>query len=399
MRPLRALAKVSLTGWRGVLAALGWLVSRPFVVLPWLRNLRVDVWCVEGEEQNSHLPLSVLCTLTAEDKNYGLYVIFGDSYRQRYLGRFWSWNLAQASAAASPECSMILREISESNSTFSHSSDGFFIPMWLLGEVDLPRTAVASHKVSGDLRRIRRHGLCGEITRDPKHLDDFYFNMLVPYATQRFGVCADLASYERVRRAFRSCDLVLVKNHETSVAGQLIAYDEEYPHLWEMGIRNGNGEYVKDGAGCALYHFGLQHLQEKGYRKAWLGWSRPFLRDGVLQYKRKWSQRLTRTANYGCALQIRSYAPAVKAFLCHNPFVFKRRGLCYAAVFVDGDKPLSAEDIRKLHEDYFHPGLTRLLIYDLQPERATMPSPVPAEFLEHIEMRSVRNLPHDRSLV
>ncbi len=117
------------------------------------------------------------------------------------------------------------------------------------------------------------------------------------------------------------------------------------------------------------------------------------LRDGVLQIKRKWSQRLTDTANYGCALRVLAGTPAVRAFLCNNPFVFKRDGRLFGAVFVDGDKPLTADDIRQLDKDYFHPGLARLRIYVLGQEHLPVPSPVPAELAEHIELFGNNNLP------
>ena len=397
MRSMDALVKAFLAGWRGILFLFWWITSRPLLALQWLGGLRADAWMVEGKERNSGLPLSVVCALNEDDRIYVLSLLFGDSYRQRRLGRFWSWDVAGMKAEARTDVSLVLTEAFEFHPGLARRSDVFFIPLWLLGEVHLPRTAEDSHKVSGDLRRIRRHGLQCEITRDPGQFDDFYDHMLIPYATQRFGVCAEPAPYKSLKNAFPACDLVVIKSQETSVAGQLIYYGEENPHLWEMGVRDGNGDYVKDGAGCALYHYGLQHLQQSGYRKAWLGWSRPMLRNGVLQYKRKWSQELTITANYGCVFRVWRYTPAVKAFLCQNPFVFKRGGLCYGAVFVDGQRPLTGEEVRQLYVDYFHPGMARLLIYDLEPAHASAPSPIPADLAEHVEMRSALDLPRERS--
>jgi hypothetical protein len=162
--------------------------------------------------------------------------------------------------------------------------------------------------------------------------------------------------------------------------------------LWESGIRDGNRDYVKEGAGGALYHFGLQYLQEKGFTKAFLGWSRPFLRDGVLQFKRRWSQRLMASYPNGYGLKILSDTPAAKAFLCNNPFIFKRRGLLHGAVFVAADRPLTADDIQGLDRDYFYPGLSRLFIYCLGQDDPRMPDGLPAELAARIELRGAKDL-------
>ena len=391
MNPFRALAAL-MPHLRWVVSSLSWVVSRPLAGFRWLRAIRLEVWRVEGEERNSGLPLTILYAVGGEyqNKNYVLQLIFGESYRQRRLGRYWLSNVAKAIPASG--CSLIVAEVCQSHLKFAGLSHWFLIPTWVFGEVDLPRDAKATEKVSGDLRRIRRHALRCEVTRDPKQFDDFYYNMYVPYISRTFGDCADVSPYKRMRAQFRYCDLLLVKNQEQSIAGQLVMNFKAGTCLGNMGIRDGNREYVKDGAGCALYHFGLQYLQDKGCKTAWLGWSRPFLRDGVLQFKKKWSQRIVDSNDNGFALGVAAYTPAVKAFLLNNPFIFKRRGQFHAAVFVDGDRPLSSADIEQVDKDYFHDGLSCLYIYVIRPDNVAMPSPIPPSLVQRIEMRATDGL-------
>ena len=275
--------------------------------------------------------MSILCAVNDEEqnRNYLLGLIFGSAYRQRKLGRYWLWNLGKAISAES-NYSMIVLQVCESHLKFTRLRDWFHIPTWLLGDLQLPRDAQANHKVSGDLRRIRRHELQGEITRDPQSFEDFYHNMHVPHARKRFGNTADIGAYKRLKRQFRHSELLLIKNREKSIAGQIILYDGRDAHFWDMGIRDGNPQYVKDGACCALSHFGLQHLQNQGYKHASLGYSRPFLHDGALQFKKKWSQRIVSGYADGFAINILSPTPAAEAFLCNNPFIYRapRRLLC-----------------------------------------------------------------------
>jgi hypothetical protein len=80
MPPFRSLANVLLAVWQGILAAPGWLVSLPFAGFEWLRQFRVELWSVEGEERSSRLPLTVLCSGSEKNRNYVLKLTqtFGD---------------------------------------------------------------------------------------------------------------------------------------------------------------------------------------------------------------------------------------------------------------------------------------------------------------------------------
>ncbi len=134
-------------------------------------------------------------------------------------------------------------------------------------------------------------------------------------------------------------------------------------------------------------------MHEKGYQRAGLGWSRPFLRDGVLQFKKKWSQKITAGYTNSFALRILSDTPATRACLGNNPFIFCRGGRFYGAVFVNAGQPLPAEEIQRIAHDYSHPGLSRLLIYRLGGEPAAMPHAAAAPLSPPVEVRTAGGLP------
>lgn len=355
----------------------------------WLWSLRVELWCVEGEEQHSRLPLTVVGNLGGEDKSYLLKLMFADGYRERNVGRVWLWNVPKTAARVAPQCSAIVLCVRESYMRLTSLRDWFYIPTWLWGETDLPRDAAATRLVREDLRRIRNHALAYEVTRDQQAFDDFYYNMYLPHITKRYGDCAVVATYERLHAGFPNCDLLLVKRQDALIAGQLIRYGGEHPHLWELGVRDGNHDHVQCGGLGAIYHYCLEYLAAKGYRKVWLGWSRPFLNNGVLQFKKKWSQRIIDTGGWGIAMKIGSNTPAVRSFLYHNGFIFKRQGAFFAAVFTDAGTPLSDKEVQRLHKDYLHDGLSRLLLFRLGDADATPPATVPAGLANEIELRAV----------
>jgi hypothetical protein len=388
MQRLSSIAQACLSVLRAIPPALAWIASRPQAALNWLGCFRVELWRVEGEERTSGLPLSLLCAAAGTSKNYVLDLIVKEPYLQRRLGRFWLWNLAAAAGKAGADCSLIVVDTDHSHLKFADSDDWYLVPLWLFGEADLPYDAHVSSKRKSELRRrIRRQGYEFEVTRDRERFDDFYYNMYVPYIKETHGHCAQVESYKALCEVFRQSDLLLLKNQDGFIAGTLMRYAKAEPYLWESGIRDGNRQYVQDGAAAALYHFCLEYLHGKGYQKVYFGWSRAFLRDGVLQFKKSLSQRIADSYQSGFALRVLSYTPAVNAFLVGNPFIHKRQGHLYAAVFVDGDKPLCAEEMKRIDKEYFHPGLARLYIYLLPGAKPTPPEAVPAEIAERMEIR------------
>lgn len=389
MPRFRAIFKAVLPTMRAVVAAMWWALTRPVAGIAWVRGFRPALWSVEGVERTSGLPLSILCGLEGESKAYVLDVIFGDSYTERRLGRFWWWNLPKAVSEA-PGCSLIVLDSDVSHLKIAGGEDWFLIPVWVLGEVDLPYEEHVHGRLRTKLRSIvRRSGFQYEVTRDPRHFEDFYHNMYVPYIKQTYGKCARVNPHEFLKDVFRRSELLLLKAEEKSIAGYLLMHDESGPYLLASGIRDGSRQYVEDGAGAALYHFCLQYLHEQGHKKAFLGWSRTFLRDGVLIFKKRLAQRIVSSNDDGFALKIVSYTPAVTAFLCNNPFLFKRgRNLC-GAVFVAGDQSLCAKDIEQIHNEHFHPGMSRLFIHRLPGERLLPADPVSPEFARSVELCAV----------
>ena len=391
MPTFRALGNAISAPPRKLIAGIAWMASKLYEGIEWLYHLRVELWRVEGEERHSGLPLSVLCGLRGNTKNYLLGQLFKDGYRQRSLGRFWLWNLSKPLPRAASDCSLIFLWACNSHlKKLTRPGEWFLIPDCVSGTVDLPRDAIATRKVQGDLQKIRRHGLQCEVTRDRRKFDDFYYNMYVPYISKTYGDCAFITPYKQLRRVFQTCDLLLVEKEHRSVAGQLITYQEAIPRLMMMGIRNGDREVVRTGGGGpALFHFSLQYLQEKGYCKAELGWSRPFLHDGVLIHKRRWSQVITESYDWGFWLKILSLEPASRSLLRNNPFIHKRNGLLYAAVFVDSDTAITSQLVDQLMKDYFHAGLKGLDIYRLLQENTTEAKPVEVELPEHIKVQRI----------
>lgn len=369
---------------------LHWVSSPAVFCYRFLKRLRPELWLVTGEERSSHLPLSVLCAASNQSKAYLRKLIFKPPFHEQNLGRTWVWNILKRLQKAAPGCSVILTEVEKSHCRLLGRKGWFFIPSWVRGEAPLPRdpSVMKSRSVQSDLRRIRKCALDFEVTRDRRRFDDFYHTMYLPYATRAHGDMALTLSYKDMRAKSPNFELLLVRTPERDIAGILIVYDGTCARLGSLGARDGLPDDLLGSAVGALFHFSLQYLEGRHYAKATLGYSRAFLRDGVLRYKKKWSQRIISTFHGGFALKLLSDKPAIRAFLQNNPFIIESGKSLYAAVFVDTEQPLTWKELTQIDKDYYYAGLSGVFVYPLPGRGTPVHNGVPPELSGRVALRS-----------
>jgi hypothetical protein len=304
------------------------------------------------------------------------------------------WNIPKVIEEKGQSCSLVVAQIHESLRNLLRPSKWFYIPLAVSGEVDIPidPSVMKKHTVKTDLRKIRDHSLGFEVAQDPQQFNDFYHNMYVPYITKAHGASAFIVPYERMRAELKNCDLLLITKQEERIAGSLIVYEKTGPRFWLPGIRDANRDYLKAGARGALYHYSFLYLKEKGFTKVKPGRSKAFLLDGVLQYKRKWSQRIVGTSSYVYALKVLSYTDGAKAFLQQNPFIFENGGILNGAVFLDEEKALTPKNFKKIDKQFFHAGLSKLYIYCFHDNKQIKQASIPPELSERFVLRSAEDI-------
>ena len=147
-----------------------------------------------------------------------------------------------------------------------------------------------------------------------------------------------------------------------------MVHEDNHSHLWLLGVRDGDREYLKVGAVAALYYLSLERVAARGSERADLGWSRAFLNDGPLRYKRKLAQRITETSERTIVIKPVSFTPATRSFLRNNPFISETaEGLC-GVIFRDSETPLTEEEVSQLTGTTFIPASPKFL-FTLFPQR------------------------------
>jgi len=325
-----------------------------------LCGLRVEVWRVEGTEKWSGLPISMLCAASHQTKAYLGRLLMGDSYRETLLGKKWLWKVSKFLPQV-PDCSLIAMAAQRRQVKYLHLQASFYVPGWIELEIDLPSSGrfMTGKQFRDDLRRIRKHGLRYEVTDRNEAVEDFYDNFYRPYIVKAHGASAFIVPREAMRAKMPHCELLRITKQGSMIAGVLIVRDPVRPRLWCMGVRDGSSQYLREGACAAAYHFSLEYLAKLGYRKAGLGWTRAFLRDGVLRYKSRWSPRIVGRTLDGVAFSFPSCSRATQSFLLNNPFIFEQSGSLYGALFVPSGMQ-SPEEWQAFEKLYLYAGMSKL---------------------------------------
>jgi hypothetical protein len=318
--------------------------------------------------------------------------------REHDLGRVWLWQLSSSRWVRKRDCSLVFIQADPFLQRFLDQDDWFFIPLWISGTVKLPVSdhVLKSKSMRSDVRRIEEAGLQGRVTRDPERFDDFYHNMYVPHVTKAHGSSVYVNPYDTMRTRLEDGDLVLIRDGEQDIAGMMIVYDHDRPRLWSAGVRNGDHRHLDRGALTAVYRFSCDHLARKGFDSASMGLSRPFLKDGVLRYKRKWAQKIVGSVPDRIALKVVGDTHVTGAFLRNNPFIFESSGELQGAVFLSEQDALHPDTARRMKKLYFHDGVSRLILFSPHAEAARdgslLPAAVAFHHCDHLGRRSARNL-------
>lgn len=310
--------------------------------------------------------IQVYCGIQDQIRHHVLKLIFGTPPEGKPSGEQKIHRVFRGVRNLAPSADIALAPATEGQHAWMDDGTWFSLPEWLNGyvRIPLPESVRRSDSLKSVARLLRRQDYGYIATRDEKLFEEFYFRMHEPYIKKIYGDGACLDSFAEKRAATEDFDLLLLYKKSAPgeyLAGLLIIHEPQVPRLWAFGVRDGDRQLVRDGVLSALYLFSFEFLAAAGHRDVFMGGSRPFLRDGVLNAKRRYAQRLTAARWQGFGLKILKLTPAVKTFLLGNPFIFRSHGKIYGAIFLE--KLPDAAEVAELHHQFYYEGLERLVIW------------------------------------
>ncbi len=152
-----------------------------------------------------------------------------------------------------------------------------------------------SHSLQDDVRRIHKRGFKYSISRKKQDLVTFIREYHDPYVAKVHGFGAISMNFQPLVASCSTNEipgpwvLLKVELNGEWIAGCLLVSEVGRAALMELGVRDANTALVKQGALAAAYWLSMEYLRREGHRWVSLMHALPFLRDGVLRYKLKFS--------------------------------------------------------------------------------------------------------------
>jgi hypothetical protein len=333
--------------------------------------LRPNAWVVSGQERTQGRTLCLLyCGDDAQYRNYILQLAFQSGAEVKALGRRFLASLG--SAAERNGADMLFVEHSRWSACAFQNDRNLCLPRWVESWLDLSQGIEHLKKnpaYKDALRLIRKYSYTYTVTRDPAALEHFFYTLYRPAISAIHGESAYIISHEYFQTLCSNADLLLVMQGQKAVAGVLIQYQGNDALMAYAGFKDGNTQYVRNGAAGAFYYFAPVWLHEHGFSRVCFGGSKSFLNDGVLRTKvHKGAYFTTRvfTPDERIYMSFRRDTTGVRDFLSSNPFVcYTEKKELTGALFANTeDLRRNADSIDMLLEPYRnYRGIERWLVY------------------------------------
>jgi hypothetical protein len=290
-----------------------------------------DVYLMEGQAAGSTQRLRVGYLCAGRGMEYLVRRLFeGSPDRVDKRGRVPFWRQAAAAQALAAQADLVVVE--RNNLLRWHPITGEWVaaPTWvrMVVELDLHKSwqenEQAFKKHERNIRRFRRAGYTYRISRDIQDFDFFYDRMYVPLVTKRHNEEAFVDSRAHLLSYFQRGFLLVIYDRD----GQPVAADLDYTNgdmLFGIacGVLDGRDDILEEGALSAIYYYVLQWAHENRVQRCDICEVRPFVQDGVYQYKRRWGyqpvEELWNTREW--LLWAPNRDPLVQEWIRNHPFL------------------------------------------------------------------------------
>ena len=345
--------EVSTFGWNRLRLRSSYLLAwrRLRTRIHYIRQfLLPDVVLIDGRTQSGR-SLSILRAGITDRQTAFFFAgqVLTELCAERVLGRAWLWALP--ALAREHACAFVLFRVPRRRAALARcillrtDDDALHLPVFVAATVDVtdkPRL-LRSHSLRDDVRRIGKRGFQFSVSSKKQDLDTFIREYHDPYVTNVHGFDAIGMDFQRL---LASCSkdeipepwiLLKVELDGEWVAAALLVSGAGSAALMEFGIKNGDPAMVKSGALQAAYWLSLEYLRSQGHKRVSLMYSRPFLRNGVLQYKLKFSPSLAvARPTDGFLLLFDQENQAAREILLREPLLLFK-GDCLRAVWFSRD--------------------------------------------------------------
>ncbi len=290
---------------------------------------RHEVTLLKGTEKTGGAALAIVVAGKPDLKDFVLRLAFAPGASEEPLGEALGWLGPGRIRARAPAADIVVWHIHRDLESLPRRGAMLRVPTWVRLQIDLDdresikRGKEKYNRIGNALRRAGFGFACGRTQRD---FTEFYDRMHLPYVRSRHGNGATVETREEMlgelERGTRK--LILVTRDGIRLGGGTMGPFESMGRFWHIGVRDADPALIAAGVADAVYHRVITLSRERGFRSLHLGHSRPFVRDGVFEYKRQFGAHAVgaRVESEG-SIEITPlrFTPAVVAFLSRNPVI------------------------------------------------------------------------------
>ncbi len=315
---------------------------------------------LEGRLPDTGTELAILTNGSPTARKHLAMDVLGGESTESPPGRAWRRKLIPCARRAAADV-LLIGGIPRSRSLGSNQT--IVCCRWLRSETDFDSVLERMRKSQYIKRRVnmfKKHDLKFEMTKDPERIKDFHYNMYLPFMQQRFPTTANATRFKVLQRMMDNLELALARQGDTYIAGILFQARGNTLVYWEVGYKDGDPVHMKTGAAVALKYHAFLTCVDRGFTKISFGYTSPFLRDGVLRYKKNWGVRLVDEGQAGTLIIPVTGSPRTQEFFEQTPMICIRDNKLVGTVFVRPDAIQSQKQLTQLHKEFYYDGMDHL---------------------------------------
>ncbi len=286
-------------------------------------------------------------------------------------GRTFVWQVPDKMQKFAKAGDLVIYERFPASDWRRHAPYTFCVPTWVEQVLDIARPldeilAGMNQNLRRNLRKVQQNGFEYSFSTAHEEFDRFYHQMYVPYIRHRHAEWGEeLASYDDAQEEFLRGGLILVTHNGVPINAMLCKVYGSTCFAGIMGVHEGQFAQVQAGANVALWWGMLEWARMQGLHHFDFGSSRPFISNGVFNFKRQWGTRVRRHADLEAEFVFfaNEIAPVLQRHLNDIGIIAEKAGKHYRVVFVDAVEEPRTEMLQQLRRSAASSGVDGLLIF------------------------------------
>lgn len=281
---------------RWVLAVVFWLYR---LVLFVRGGQLFTIYRLKGIPANQNEPITLIYFQSGRGVEFLAKEVFGENgFQTEQVGSCSWWRLAKQAEAAAVRADMVVIERNTLLNWTPRHGHWLRTPTWvsMAMEIDPRRpwdeVKKQMHSQHSNISMIKKRNFTYTISHDPCDFDFFYERMYLPYIAHRYPESGFTDSKRHLRNIFERGFLAQIGlPGGEPIAAVVSLRHGELQFSVALGVLDANTNWLNAGVLSALYYLQIKHAYNDGLRRVDFGGVRPFLKDGLYQYKYRWGMR------------------------------------------------------------------------------------------------------------